>query len=534
MLERLTQRFQWLVSRRRDISPRHLSLRAALDWSYRLLPADLQAFWAHLCVFRGGWTVESAQLVCEEPNALEFLLRLQECSLVVGETTTGQGTDAATMSAAGDNVGQDSGIRFRLLETLREYAGEQMDADALDALKRRHFSCFLALAEEAEPHLKGADQTLWLDRLTREHDNFRAALRGMPSIQSRLRLCGALWRFWERRDHFQEGRAWLEDALAQPEAVVSAHSKSGPSSVASAARIKAFNGVGGLAFAQGNYEAAKRFHTENLALCRQCGDRKGEASALNNLGNTQRAERDYEAAQSNFEQALAIYEALGDAWAIGAAQSNLGLVALRQSDYELATRRMEAALQRFQQVEDAAQIALVTCNMGNVALEQGDFERARDCFEISLRLNRRLKKQHSVALLLHNLAEVTYPLEGAKAAETLFVESLRLRRELGSRTAVASALAFLGRIMVDHNQMERAACLLAAAQMTAAATHAPFSAREQAQVKQDALKAQAALGAFPFRLAWQRGEAMQIEEAIEFAIMSGSAETPVARMEQEK
>jgi hypothetical protein len=134
MLEKLKDRLDILSTRQRGIHERHRTLRAAIEWSYGLLSSELQRFFASLSVFRGGWTIEAAEAVCKELDALDFLTRLRECSLVVTE----------------EHVGE---TRFRMLETLREYAVTQLQDGERRELERRYFDCFLQMAEDCEPHL---------------------------------------------------------------------------------------------------------------------------------------------------------------------------------------------------------------------------------------------------------------------------------------------------------------------------------------------------------------------------------------------
>ncbi|HEX8958725.1 MAG TPA: BTAD domain-containing putative transcriptional regulator, partial [Solirubrobacterales bacterium] len=200
MLYQLGNRFEFLVSRRRGVAERQRTLRAAVDWSYRLLSPDLQRFFARLSVFRGGCTVESAESVCEEPLALDALAQLRESSLVLTETCPTCGR-----------------MRFRLLETLREYAWGRLSAEEQSEIERRHAAHFDELAEQAEPYLTGPDQATWLAHLDAEHDNLRAALGWADrsgEAEMRLRLAGSLWRFWSVRGYFAQGRRALEDALA--------------------------------------------------------------------------------------------------------------------------------------------------------------------------------------------------------------------------------------------------------------------------------------------------------------------------------
>jgi predicted ATPase/DNA-binding SARP family transcriptional activator len=184
-----------LASRRRDVAPRHASLRATLRWSCDLLPPGARDFLADVSVFRGGWTLEATAAVSPEADALEMLTVLRDASLV---------------SVSDD----EDGIRFSLLETVRQFAAETLGGrgDAADSVRERHLSWCMALAEEARPQLTGPEQGAWLRRLDAEHDNLRAALSwgcaaaaSPDSAAACLRIAGALGLFWVRRGHSTEG-----------------------------------------------------------------------------------------------------------------------------------------------------------------------------------------------------------------------------------------------------------------------------------------------------------------------------------------
>jgi predicted ATPase len=206
MRDRLAQRFNLLVARRRDAPGRHRSLRAAIEWGWELLSPEARDFFAQLSVFRGGWTLEAAEAITGRPDALMLLTELCDRSFLQTEE-------------AQDAVGGDGGeqMRFRMLETLREFADEQVGGDAeRAALSERHYQYFLRLTERAEPHLYRPDQALWLRRLEAEHDNLRAAFAGALEREPRraLRLAAALNRFWEVHSHVREASVWVERALA--------------------------------------------------------------------------------------------------------------------------------------------------------------------------------------------------------------------------------------------------------------------------------------------------------------------------------
>ena len=201
--------------------PRHRTLKGTLDWSYELLSESERKLFRRLSVFAGGWTLEASEAVgsgegVEEREVLDLLSGLVEKSLVV---------------ARGSHEG---GVRYRLLEPVRQYALEKLEesGEAEDA-KRAYARYFLALAEEAEPELLGPRETEWYDRLEEEHDNIRAALSWSlegANPELGLRLAGAIWWFWQRHGHLSEGLRWLDEGLAKG---------GGPSAIA---RAKALGG----------------------------------------------------------------------------------------------------------------------------------------------------------------------------------------------------------------------------------------------------------------------------------------------------
>ncbi|HLK60608.1 MAG TPA: tetratricopeptide repeat protein [Chthonomonadaceae bacterium] len=448
MLAQLDRRFDLLVSRRRDMDTRHRTLRATLDWSYNLLSKPLQDFLTRLSVFRGGWDLAGAEAVCEadEPlclasgpgMALDYLAQLRENSLVVAE-----------------EQGQE--MRFRMLETLREYAGEKLRASSKEALLRdRHRDYFLGLAEQAEPHQVGPEQAFWLERLECEHDNLRATLEWClqtqeggdrpqeatsgeeagslrPSVEAGLRLAGALWRFWSTRAHWREGRSYLSELLGRAEA-----------QSRTAARAKALNGAGMLAYEQGDYGIARAQYEESLTIRREIGDRQGIALSLNNLGNLTYYQGDYETAQRLHEESLAIRQEMKDKPGIASSLNNLGIVAFAQGDYGLAKTRYEESLAIRREMGDRQGSAAALNNLGNVVHALGDLRTARRLHEESLVILKELGDRRGSATAHYNLGIMAYSQGDIAVAKGLFEECLALQQELGDRHGIATTLTSLG------------------------------------------------------------------------------------------
>jgi non-specific serine/threonine protein kinase len=276
-----------------------------------------------------------------------------------------------------------------MLETLREYAAEQIGDTERAVVERRHLDGSVGLAEQGESHLQGPSQAEWLIRLEQEHDNFRAALsraaenRDPAFRQQGLRLAGALSRFWMLHGHQVEGRRQLEMLLScQPDVEPSPE------------RGKAHSGAGIMAHYQGDYDAAHRHYEESLAIRRAIGDRHGVASCLNNLGSLAERRGDYRTAQNFHEESLAI-------------------------------RR---------ELEDPVGISYSLNNLGNVAYLQGDYVTARAHHQESLELKRETGEQWGIATSLENLGSVLFDMGDLAEAERLYRESLAIRRELSDRS----------------------------------------------------------------------------------------------------
>ncbi len=538
MLAQLEHRFDFLVSRRRDAEARHRTLRAAMDWSYRLLSPELQAFLAQLSVFRGGWDAESAEAVCEEPLALDYLAQLRECSLVLAEETEESGAE----------------MRFRMLETVREYAQERLrETEPSAATQARHRDYFLRLAEAAEPQVRGPEQAFWLARLDREHDNLRAALASCPpddeGARIGLRIAGALGRFWEIRGHLSEGRRQFQEVLAKAEAL-------GPTTE----RAKALSGLGLMAVHQGDYAAARASHEESLTIRRALGDKAAIATVLNNLGMAATAQSDYAAAQQFHAESLAIKQELGDRAGISNSLTNLGLLAHFAGDYERAADLYGQSLEIDRELKDQWGIAYSLNSLGEVKLILGDLDAARALFLESLSLRRELGNRQGIGVTLSTLGSLcllqgepetarAYVEEGVRIlrelgykrdlayalqklavivktlgeypqARALLVESLQLRQEIDYKHGLLDTLQSFGDLAAAEGQGERAARIWSAVETLRNAHACHLMAVEIAEQERSIAEIRAALGAEAFTAAWEAGRAMSLEQVIRCALQN--------------
>ena len=453
---RLDDRFRLLTAGSRTALPRQRTLRGAIDWSYGLLPGPERLLLRRLAVFAGGWTIEAGEGACSgdgiaADEVLDLLAQLVDKSLVLAE-------------------GQDGQMRYRLLETLRQYAEEELRGAGEEAVLRgRHGEWFLDLAERAELGLVGPEQTAWLERLEREHDNLRGALRWAVEhreAETGLRLGAGLWRFWWVHGHLSEGQRWLEAALSQA---------AGASPIA---RAKALNAAGNLAMVRGEYEPARAFHEESLALWRGLGDRGGIATALYYLARVVLAQGDYAAARAPAEESLALRRALNDRWGMAVSLNFLGEVARAQGDYAAAGPPYEEGLELFRAVGDTRGVAIATHNLGIVAREQGDHERAA---------------------ALHHVA-------------------LALFRELGDKEQIACSLIKLAHLALLQGDSERAARLSGAVDAQREAIGAALLPDERADHVQTVSTVRSKQGEAAFSAAWAAGRAMSPDQAIDYAL----------------
>ena len=532
---RLSDRFHLLTGGDRTALPRQQTLRACIDWSYDLLTAPEKRLLQRLSVFAGGWSLAAAEQVCasesvDDGDVLDLLTSLADKSLVVAEQNDGHS-------------------RYRLLATVRQYAGERLEADGGgEAIRERHRDYFLALAEEAEPKLLDAEHAEWLQRWEEEHENLRAALNwslAESGSEGGLRLCGALQNFWITRGYFSEGRESCARALGK----VGAKQRTQQ-------HAKVLNEAGLLAYLQGDYPAARALDEESLAIRRQSGDRRGIAASLNNLGLVTCDQGDYPAARALYEESLAIKRELGDRSGIANSLNNLGNVAYDQGDLASSRALYEQGLAIKRELGDQGRIANSLGNLGNVALDQGDFASARahyeEClaimrelgnrgfiattldrlgriayfegdyptarmlFEESLAIMRELQHGNGTADALYDLGNVTYEQGDYQDARKMFEEAMAIRRERGDRRGVVSSLAGLAAVLGNS---VRAARIWGAAERIQTEIGAPFSPNERPRYDARVSAVRAALGDdAAFDHAWQEGRALTLEQAVELAL----------------
>jgi predicted ATPase/class 3 adenylate cyclase len=436
MLARLEHRLRLLTGGARDLPARQQTLRGAIAWSYDLLDAGEQTLFQRLAVFVGGCSLEAAETVCNEPTPLEIDV-LDGVDALVARSLLRQ-----------DEAPNGGEPRFVMLETIREYALEQLTTSGeAEAVRRQHAAYYLALAERDEARLLGPEQLRWLDELEAEHDNFRAALgwyRVAPDgAADGLRLAGTLWEFWYLRGYNSEGRDWLEGALARGE---------GPP----AARVKAMNGAGLILWFQGNHQRAQALLEESLTTARALGDKQAVAFSLTLVGQILQFGEEIEQGTAMQDESVALYREIGDAWGIAFALVSRGQTALIRGEHAHAAALGEESLALFRYVGDAWGSGASVDLLGAVAHMQGDYPRAFARYEEALELHRRLGHKLGVARALVNQG-MAARYQGEYARATPLLESaLAQVRELGDVWLISQALDMLGEVAVGVGDYARA------------------------------------------------------------------------------
>ncbi|BBL80218.1 LuxR family transcriptional regulator [Rubrobacter xylanophilus] len=453
---RLEDALGLLTAGGRTAPPRHRTLRAALDWSYALLAGPERRLFERLSVFAGRFSLEAAEAVgagegIEEEDVLDLLARLVEKSLV--------------------EAGDEDGPRYRMLEPVRQYAREKLEASGgAGRIRERHAGYYLRLAEEAEPELAGARQDVWLDRLEKEHGNLRAALSwaldGGGSTELGLRLAGALGRFWSAHD-LSEGRRWLEKGLA------------GGDAVPEAVRAKALNEAGWISLRQDGRETVALLE-ESRSLFEKLGDRKGVANSTIHLACAVLHAGEEEYLEALREEIDAAREEPPDREVNARLHVFLGMVALDRGDLEEAMSLFERSLALSREIGDSLGVSLSENFLGVTAFRMGDYEQAAARFGEMTRRLAKVRDKMGLVYSLLGLAGIAAARGRPARAARLWGASEALREETGLR------LAFFLRCHYDYERLVAGA--------------------------------RSRLGEIAWSATWAEGRAMSLEEVIEYAL----------------
>jgi predicted ATPase/DNA-binding SARP family transcriptional activator len=479
LLARLEKRLALLTGGPRDLPARHQTLRSAIAWSYDLLSPAEQALFRRLGVFAGGCTLTAAEAVAselsienrewkpEDGEAPQSSILYPLSSSLDGLTSLMNKSLLLSLSSSHHDE-----PRFTMLETIREYALEQLAVSGeLEVVRRQHGLYFLDLAETIEAHFFGPEQDIWLDQLETEHDNLRLALAWSLASEDDqeallgLRAVGALCWFWHVRGHWTEGRNWITNALAR-------HSSNEAS--LTTLRAKALCGAGMLAWAQEDYTTAQTWLEESITLAPAYEAPRIRAHALGFLGLVKLYQADFDGAAPFFEESLALFRRLDEKWGVGISLMRLGFVAQFRGDWVYAARLHEESLALYRQLGNPWGIATALANLGEAALAQGDGDRA----------------------------------------ERLYRESLALMQSTGSKWYIALALIGFSGVALAQRRVEQAAQLLGVgeAMLETIGGHLPLV--DRLVYERNVAAARTRLGEAAFTEAKTQGRAMTLEQVL--------------------
>jgi len=538
LLARLEHRLEVLTGGARDVPARQQTLRNTIDWSYQLLDADSQQLFWLLAVFAGGCTlaaVETIAAACGVRKVEAGLMLLLENHLV------------QLVEQAGDEP------RLHMLETIREYGLERLEPSGeREAVQQAHASYYLALAEEAAPHLTGSEQVRWLDLLDRERENLRAVLhhcmsKGDEEAELALRLGTALAWFWYVRGHSSDGRLWAEWVHAEPRGSTAVRAGAGVQAAMlnhwldeyelaqalSSESLTLFREVrdargmamalrwlGYTAYSRSEYATAHAMLEEALLLFRQVDDRNGTVFALIGLARVVNCQGDFARAYALAEEALVLSKELGDKQGIMTALLRMAHCNyLSQKDPAMAYALAEEALALAKEIGDKQVIAWTLSLIGLLDLQRGEETLAQSHLEEALRLQTELWHQYGIAWAMYDLAGLRLAQRDYPKARTAYEESFQRSMAVGDQMLVASCLEGLAAVVVTQGGEENsitvwATQLLGAAARLREAIGSPIPPVYRSAYEQVLSAAHTQLGDHVFAAAWSEGRSTTPEQAL--------------------
>jgi predicted ATPase/class 3 adenylate cyclase len=495
LLSRLSHRLGLLTGGARDLPARQRTLRATIDWSNSLLTAEEQTLLARLGVFSGGRALEAIEAICNAEGTLDVLGgvdSLLEKSLLVQTEGVGQ-------------------TRFVMLETIQEYARERLAATGeAEALRQAHAAYFLALAEEAAPHLRGPDQLLWLARLDAVRDDLRTAWHRHLDAAAAAEA-GRLWRalegFWYLRGP-SEGWTWLQSLLALP-------------ALSSATRAHTLAGASSWAYAFGAIGEGLHLAEEALALSRQIEAVPAEALALWALGSQiigLEVEGGAERARPLLERALMLQRTLGDRWLTGILLSDINVVACVLGDLAAATQCAHDLLAMARDPRDLRLESMGREALGLVAATAGDALEATRLWEGAIAAYEELGDGLGIAMVRWYLGSLAARQGRYAEGRAHHLACLRHLHERGVLGWALRPLIGLAICLGAEGDAERRLRLAAAILACYEAHGYQMLATHREELERVAATARGVVGARAAAVAWAEGQSMTLAQAVAYAV----------------
>jgi predicted ATPase/serine/threonine protein kinase len=500
LLARLERRLELLTGGARDLPERQQTLRGAIKWSYDLLTPAEQKLFRRLSVFAGGCTLEGVEAVCNTSedlgvDVLDGVASLVDNSLLV------------------QRVADEGQPRFVMLETFREYGRERLlESGEAAATERAHAAYMLVLAEEETFEMQPPEREAWLRGCDAEHDNFRAAIQYLitdGNVDWALRLGGALFRFWEQRDHLTEGRDTLMRVLTMPGAEARTRT-----------RARALYGATVLTDLTGDVPAAQPLSRESCEIYRQLDDVMGTATTMTAMAwQAQRLAR-FDEATSLFEETVSLWQQLGNATAVDLAKSNMANAAHAAGNVTLARSLLEQVADASRARGDIRGVAYALNGLGGLAASQGDHRRAREYHHQSLARYQQLDDHWGTARVLTDLASIDLEACDYTAANRSLIQALQAFRGLGHQRGVARQLESLSWCAGRQARDEEAVTLASAAAAIRLKIGSPPKQTERDRIDETLAMARTRIGADAYAKAWKEGRTAPLDRVLEVVPMS--------------
>lgn len=506
----LGARFNLLTDGSRTILPRQQTLRATMAWSYALLNDQEQKLLQQLAIFAGGWTLEAAEatgaLLTAPQSVAGVLARLVDKSLVLVEP-------------------QGEAVRYQMLETVRQYAYEQLEKmkDA-PAARDRHLAYFRQLVEHGEPELRAGGQLIWLRRLVTESDNLRVALswglQHEPVAADRL-LSGAglateLIFHWKLHSDWLEGRSWLEETahlLEIHQKIIDARQVR----QITALRAKALYGAGVLVWHQGKWDESWQLLLTSTHLARSVGDFSCLFRAQAFQADLYLLRGDWSTACALWQECRGYFNQVQEPWLLAEATFFLGYAERRAGNFAAAIPYYEEAIALLRSLGERWLLSLTLSHLGLIAFAQGDYGTAYRQIEQRLLMGREFGLKQHIYTALDFLADIAYQQGHIRQAAMLLREALALQQKSGVDLLFANLIVNLG-IMAQACIMDghypRAVRLLAAQHALALLAGDKDIEEPSPLITQLLQELHTRLDDDGFSTAWATGAAMTLEQAL--------------------
>ena len=503
-IDEICERFEdrldlWNDEHVNEEEARGKSLRQSIEISCDLIRRHpngkkIQRIFRRLSIFR-GCTKSAVLSVCAEPDdceedVVEILKALLRASLL-------QATDVA-----GER-------RFYYLDAIREFAADELRrAGETEALTEKHARWFADHAEHAAPELLKTNQSVWLQRLGADADNFYSAISFSVShhhAELALRITGALWRAMEIKGFYRQASDRLRMVLRMPEA-----------ETFPLLRAKALSGLSTLAYRECDLDTADTASRQSLHLAKQTNDQLSIATALTDMGNVASMKGNYKEALRLYSESLDLERVRGHERGIAVALYNTGLVARHLGKLDDARERLEESLQRFVSEGNMREAAFPLNILGEVACFQRYYRKGLHFGERSYQIREDLGDRKGMAESLRTISRARVGMKEFDVAHTLLGKSGALVIQIGDQRGMAECLEYFARLKVAENNFENAVILYALADHIRSKIHSPLGPADSAERTQILKKAQRTVTSAQYREAWELGQSLEFTQALNF------------------